>query len=58
MSDHYLDGIARAIFTRALETDRAGELLSCLFDGGSCSIDPDGELILLPAGEVQRLATS
>lgn len=56
MSDHYLDGIARAIFTRALDTDRAGELLGCLFDGGSVTIDArTDELVLLPADQLVRL---
>lgn len=56
MSDHYLDGIARAIFTTALATDQAGELLACLFDGGSVTIDGTGALVMIDAAQVEGLS--
>jgi hypothetical protein len=43
-----LDALARAVFTIALRDNRAGELLWCLFNNGSCVVDAfTGELILI-----------
>ena len=40
--------MGRAVFLRAIAEDRCGELLDCLFDGGSASIDArTGELVLV-----------
>lgn len=52
MSGHPLDDIAGALFSIAIDTGRAGELLQCLFDGGSATIDPDGRLVLASADDL------
>lgn len=38
--------MAQRILHAALLEDRAQELLSCLFDGGSATVDPSGTLAL------------
>lgn len=53
---HELDDLARAIFTTALSTDRAGELLECLFEGGSATINRSGQLILASAAVIAQFA--
>lgn len=49
------DLVARAILLAALNEDRAGELLEFLFDGGSCTIDPAGRLVLVDASVIAEL---
>ena len=50
--------MAVSVFSRAIMTGRAAELLEHLFDGGGVMIDPDSQdgLILIPALDIQRLA--
>jgi hypothetical protein len=51
---HPLDGVATAIFEQAIRAGRCGELLECLFDGGSATIDTSGELVLASADALQQ----
>jgi hypothetical protein len=47
---------AAGILTTAIAEGRAGELLDCLFEGGSCTVDPlTGRLILATAEQVRGL---
>lgn len=55
---HPLDAMARRIFETAIATDRCGELLECLFGGGSATVDPAGQLILASAESIQQLGQS
>jgi hypothetical protein len=46
--DQTLDRTAQAVFTRALRTGRAGELLNALFHGAGATIDAKtGDLVIL-----------
>lgn len=38
--------MARRILHAALDEQRAAELLQCLFNNGSATVDPDGKLVL------------
>lgn len=49
MPDPKLDAMGKAICRAALAQDRCGELIECLFDGGSATVGPDGLLVLVPA---------
>lgn len=53
--NHRLDSLAKRMFLVAIETDRCGELLECLFDGGSATVDPAGQLILVDAETLRQL---
>lgn len=50
-----LDPLARTAFVIALRTNRCGEVLACLFDGGGLTVDPGGNLILIPAETIEQL---
>lgn len=52
---HPLDPMAERIFRIALEDRRCGELLECLFDGGSATVDTHGRLILASAAALASL---
>lgn len=52
---HPLDSVAIVIFTQALNSGRAGELLECLFDGGSATVDTSGHLVLASADSMAQL---
>ena len=59
MSDKsHLDKIAKKIFSKALEDDLCGELLETLFDGGSCTIDPQGNLVMIPPAVIEQMSLS
>lgn len=50
------EGMAREIFEAAIAEDRCGELLGCLFEGGSATVDAGtGKLVLLYASQIQQL---
>lgn len=53
-----LDMMARLIFEAALAGDRCGELLECLLEGGSATVDPDGQLILVDADTLRKMGGS
>lgn len=50
-----LDPQARRVFYQALIENRAGEVLDCLINGGSATVDPEGKLILFPAEFMAQL---
>lgn len=51
--------MATAIFRKALADDRCGEVMECLFDGGSVTIDiVTGELVLVSAAALAQMAGS
>jgi hypothetical protein len=53
---HPLDNIAHALFTRAIQTGRPGELLEHLFDGDSATIDATtSDIVYLPADELDDM---
>lgn len=53
---HQLDAIAAVIFTVALRDHQAGELLECLFDGGTATVDRiTGRLVMLPGNLLQQM---
>lgn len=39
--------IAKMILVTAIREERCGDLLDCLFDGGSATLDHKGHLILI-----------
>jgi hypothetical protein len=44
-----MDPLAKILFVQAIREDRAGELLECLFDGGTATFDPTtNTLMMLP----------
>ena len=47
MDDIIPESFARGIFERAIREERCAEVLSCLFDGGSVTIDPLTDKIVL-----------
>lgn len=50
---HALDRIATQIFEKAIATGQAGELLECLFEGGSATIDRlTGRLVMVPGAAI------
>lgn len=50
--------LARAILLTAVKEERAGELLSCLFEGGACTVDPETRrLILISADLIEEART-
>jgi hypothetical protein len=54
--NHPLDSTARAVFTKALADNRAGETLERLFDGDSVTIDATtGDLMFMPAAQLSLL---
>ena len=58
MTGHSLDAAARDLFIWALANDRAGEVLSHLFDGGAVTRDAANptEWLLIPGVLVRELA--
>jgi hypothetical protein len=55
-NDH-IDHMARAIFSTALMQNRAGEVLQCLFDGGSVTIDAKtGQLVMASAAQLKQMS--
>lgn len=50
MSDS-LDNLAVLLFTAAIKEDRCGELLECLFNGGSATIDFYTKKLSMISGE-------
>jgi hypothetical protein len=54
--DHPLDSMARAIFAVALQHDHAGEVLQCLFEGGSVTVDAKTkQLVMVDVGQLKQL---
>lgn len=53
---HPLNRLAGGIFEAAKHEQREGELLECLFAGGSATIDPDGRLVLATADMLAQMA--
>lgn len=47
--------MARLIFEQAIKENRCGELLTCLFDGGSATVKAGVGLVLLPADVLAQL---
>ncbi len=49
--------LARAILRAAINEGRAAELLDCLFDGGSATVDAvTGQLVLASSDILKKLA--
>lgn len=44
--------LSRAILEAAIREGRAGELLWCLFNGGTCTVDPETRKLVLITGEM------
>lgn len=53
---HYLDRAAQGIFKAAIEADRCGELLECLFTGGSATVR-DGVLYIIDEEQIKQIGT-
>lgn len=50
------ENVATAIFQAAINEGRASDLLHCLFDGGSATVDvQSGKLVLMSANMLQAL---
>jgi hypothetical protein len=50
------EDFAAGIFRTAIAEGRAGELLDCLLEGGSCTVDPlTGKLMLATAEQIRGL---
>lgn len=55
MSD--INALARQLFATAINEDRCGELLMCLFEGGSATVDhKTGQLVLATAEQLEQLS--
>lgn len=52
------EATARRIFEAAITGQRCAETLECLFDGGSVTVDPDGNLVLLRGDALADLFAS
>lgn len=55
--DHPLDAVATRLFTLAILDGRAGEVLECLFEGGSVTVDRDGQLVLASSDLIEQFGT-
>lgn len=51
-----LDPMARRMFQAALNEHRAGELLQCLFEGGSATVDASERLVLASGDMLNQMA--
>jgi hypothetical protein len=49
------EAYAARILTKAVVDGRSAELLDCLFDGGSVTIDPEGRLCLATREQLEAL---
>lgn len=49
------EGMAWRILVAAIGECRCAELLECLFEGGSCTVDPAGHLVLIDAAAVRAM---
>lgn len=49
------EDLARAILAAAIVEGRCGELLDCLFEGGSATVDPAGKLCLLSGDALKAM---
>jgi hypothetical protein len=54
VSTTFPDGLAERILRQALDEHRAAELLVCLFDGGSCTVDARSGRLVLVSGDHTR----
>lgn len=43
--------LGRAICLAAIQENRCAELIDCLFDGGTCTVDPYTKKLVLISGE-------
>lgn len=50
------EATARRILQAALFENRAAALIDCLFEGGSCTVDPNGDLVLISGELIQQAA--
>jgi len=51
------EAMARRILLAAIDENRCAELMDCLFDGGSATVDArTGKLVLISGGALRRLA--
>lgn len=48
--------VAVNLFMTAITKRRAAELLTCLFEGGTGTVNPEGELILIPGDALSAWA--
>lgn len=56
MANELLDAMATAIFTVALRDKQAGELLQCLFEGGSATVDNvTGKLVMINGDQLNQM---
>ena len=46
---------AQAILTKAISENKASELLETLFDGGSVTLTPANELIIISSDIIQQM---
>lgn len=49
------EAMARLIFEQAIKEARCGELLTCLFEGGSATVQPGVGLVLIGADAIAQL---
>lgn len=47
-----IEAQAREILKQAIREDRCAELLECLFEGGSCTIDAKTGLLVLASADL------
>lgn len=46
--------IAKMILVTAIQEERCGDFLDCLFDGGSATVDHKGHLVLIDGKTLAR----
>lgn len=53
-TDQHVETMSRAVLTQALKENRAGELMECLLEGGSATVDPIARQLILYPGQLLR----
>ena len=51
-----IETIAKMILVTAIQEERCGELLDCLFEGGSATVDSKGKLVLVDGSALAGLS--
>lgn len=57
-TEHPLERMAVNLFQTAINKGQAGELLECLFDGGSATVDPDGKIVMVTESMLNQMMGS
>lgn len=55
MAPHPMDNMAIQLFQTAINKGQAGELLECLFDGGSATVDPQGNIVMVTEKQLSQM---